>query len=312
MILLRRTAVLAASLAAASAAVFAACAVLPGDTATVLLGDHADPASVAALRHRLGTDRPLTAQYAGWAGALLRGDLGVSPVSRLPVAAQIGDRLEVTLSLALLGTLAAVALAVPLGVLAAAHHRRPLGAAASVLGQAGMAVPAFAAGILLAYVFAVRLRVLPAGGYVPFLADPGEWLRHLVLPALALGLVQGSVLSRYVRSAVLEVMREDFVRTVRAAGSTWWGALWRHGLRNAAVPVVTVLGLQIASVLAGAIVIESVFTLPGLGQLLLRAVAGRDLILVQGTVMVLVAAVLVVNYLTDLLYLLLDPRLRTS
>lgn len=304
---LRRTAVLAASLLTVSIVVFAACSVLPGDTATVLLGDQADPASVAALRHELGTDRPLLVQYADWGLGFLHGDPGRSAVSRLAIWPQISGRLEVTLNLAFFGTLIAVLLALPLGVLAT---RRRIGLPVSLLSQAGMAVPAFVAGILLAFVFAVRLRVLPSGGYVPFMQDPFQWARHLVLPALSLGLVQGAVLVRYVRAAVLEVMAQDYIRTARATGRTWWGALWRHGLRNTAVPLLTVLGLQLATVLAGAVVIESVYTLPGLGLLLLRAVSARDLLLVQSTVMVLVAAVLAINYLIDLLYVAADPRLR--
>ncbi|MFD0689951.1 ABC transporter permease [Actinomadura fibrosa] len=303
---LRRTLVMAVTVFAASVVVFAACSALPGDTATVLLGERADPASVAALRHEIGTDRPLAVQYADWATGMLGGDFGTSVVTRRPVWPQIADRLQVTASLVVTGMALAVLLAVPLGVLAS---RRRIGPLVSVFGQLGMAVPVFVAGILLSYVFAVRLRVLPAGGYAP-LGDPYQWVRHMALPALSLGLVQGAVLVRYVRGEVLEVMEKEYIRTALATGRTWWGALWHHGLRNAVVPVLTVIGVQFVVLLSGAVIVEAVFTLPGVGQMLLRAVEGRDLLLVQGVVMILIALVLVINYLVDLLCLAVDPRLR--
>lgn len=310
--LARRTGVFVLSLLAASGLVFALCSVLPGDPASVLLGVQASPEAVQRLRGSLGVDRPLLVQYADWIGGLARGDFGVSYVSKVDVGTQIGERVGVTLSLVGVGMLLAMAVAIPAGTLAALGHRRPVGGVVSVLSQLGIAVPTFWAGTLLAYLFAVQLRVLPAGGYTPLGQDPADWARHLVLPAVALALVQGAVLTRYVRSAVLEVLGEDFMRTARAVGLTRAQAVRRHGLRNAAVPVVTVLGLQLTTLLVGAIVIESVFTLPGLGKMLLQAVADRDLLLVQGTVMVLVAAVLCVNYVVDLLYVAIDPRLRTA
>jgi peptide/nickel transport system permease protein len=305
-VVLRRTLVMAATVLAASVVVFAACSVLPGDTATVMLGERGDPASVAALREATGTDRPLAVQYADWAAGMLGGDFGTSAVTRTAVWPQIEARLQVTASLVVTGMGLAVLLAVPFGVLAA---RRGTGPLMSVFSQTGMAVPVFVAGILLAYLFAVRLRVLPAGGYAS-LADPYRWARHMALPALSLGLVQGAVLVRYVRGEVLEVMEQEYIRTALATGRTWWGALWRHGLRNAAVPVLTVIGVQFAVLLSGAVIVEAVFTLPGVGQMLLRAVEGRDLLLVQGVVMILVALVLVINYAVDLLCLAVDPRLR--
>lgn len=309
---LRRLLVFAVSLWAASVATFALCAVLPGDPARVLLGLRATPESVRALRRELGTDRPLLVQYLDWVAGLPFGRFGTSYVSKVDVGSQIAERLGVTLSLVVAGMLLALVVAVPLGTLAAYGHRRVSGTLVSALSQVGMAVPAFWAGILLVFVFAVKLRWLPANGYTPLTENPLEWLRHLVLPAVALALVQGAVLSRYVRSAVLEVMREDFIRTARAVGRTTWGALIRHGLRNAAIPVLTVLGLQLTTLLVGAIVVESVFTFPGLGRMLLQAVAARDLLLVQGTVMVLVFFVLLVNLVVELLYVVVDPRLRRA
>jgi peptide/nickel transport system permease protein len=308
--LLRRVAVFIASTALAGVVVFAFMALLPGDPAEVALGVNATPDAVAALRTQFGTDRPPLVQFLEWIGGLVTGDFGTSYVTSSPIGPQIGDRLGVTLVLVLGGMVIALLIAVPTGTFAAVHHRNPLGAAISALSQAGIAMPAFLAGILLVFVFAVKAQMLPSGGYVPIGEDPGEWMRSLLLPWFSLGLVQGAVLMRYVRSAVIDVMHEDFLRTARAKGRGRMGALWRHGLRNAAIPVVTVLGLQLATLLIGAVVVERIFVIPGLGDLLLNGVAGRDLLLVQGVVMVLVAAVLLINLLVDAAYVLIDPRLR--
>jgi peptide/nickel transport system permease protein len=308
--ILTRAGVFAGSLVVASLLVFWVMTVLPGDPARVALGVNATPAAVEALRARFGLDRPLVVQYADWAGGLARGDLGVSYVSEAPIGPQLADRLAVTAWLVGAGMLVAAVVAVPVGVVMAAWHRRPAGLALSALTQLGVAVPAFLAGIIAVTVFAVRLRWLPANGWTPPSVDPAMFARQLVLPAVSLGAVQGAVLARYVRSAVLDVLREDFLRTARAKGLTLWRALARHGLRNAAVPVVTVLGLQLATLLVGAVVIERVFVIPGVGSLLLDAVANRDLLVVGDVVMVLVVVVLTVNFLVDVLYLALDPRLR--
>ncbi|WP_188193254.1 ABC transporter permease [Nonomuraea sp. SYSU D8015] len=308
--LVKRLAVLLASIAVAGVVVFAFMALLPGDPAEIALGVNATPDAVAQLRRQFGTDRPAVVQFFDWFGGLVQGDFGTSYVTSSPVGPQISDRLGVTAVLVLGGMVVALVIAVPLGTFAAVHHRNPLGAVISAVSQAGIAVPAFLAGILLVFVFAVQAQALPSGGYVPFAESPGEWLRSLLLPWLSLGLVQGAVLTRYVRSAVLDVMREDYLRTARAKGRGSTGALWRHGLPNAAIPVVTVLGLQLATLLVGAVVVERVFVIPGLGDLLLNGVAGRDLLLVQGVVMVLVAAVLLINFVVDVTYHLLDPRLR--
>jgi len=222
------------------------------------------------------------------------------------------DRLGVTLWLVGTGMLVALAIALPLGTLAAVRHRKASGTALSGLTQIGMAIPAFIAAILLVQVFAVRLRWLPSGGWTPPNQNAGEWIRGLVLPALSLGLVQGAVLTRYVRSSVLDTLGQDYLRTARSKGLRPYQALFRHGLRNAAVPVVTVLGLQLATLLIGAVVVERVFVLPGLGSMLLDSVASRDLLAVQGIVLVLVVGVLLVNFVVDVLYNVLDPRLRGS
>ncbi|SDI43098.1 ABC transporter permease [Nonomuraea jiangxiensis] len=308
--LLKRLAVLVASTAVAAVVVFAFMGLLPGDPAEIALGVNATPEAVAELRRQFGTDRAPVVQFLDWFGGLLHGDFGTSYVTSSPIGPQISDRLAVTTVLVVGGMIVALLVAVPLGTFAAVHHRNPLGALISAASQIGIAVPAFLAGILLVFVFAVQAQALPSGGYVPIAENPAEWLRGLLLPWLSLGLVQGAVLTRYVRSAVLDVMREDYLRTARAKGRGSTGALWRHGLRNASIPVVTVLGLQLATLLIGAVVVERVFVIPGLGDLLLNGVAGRDLLLVQGVVMVLVAAVLLINFVVDVAYHLLDPRLR--
>jgi peptide/nickel transport system permease protein len=309
---LRRTAVFVASIVAASVLVFLFMAVLPGDAAEVSLGTNATPEAVAAVRAEFGTDRPLPTQYVDWAGGLLTGDFGRSLISRESVTAQISDRLQVTMILVLASMVVSLLIALPLGTLAAARHQRKSGLVLSGVSQLGAAVPAFLAGILLVALFSVTLGWFPSSGWTAPDDDFVGFLRQLALPAISLGLVEGAVLTRYVRSAVLEVLREDFLRTARAKGLTRSQALVRHGLRNAAIPVVTVLGLQLAALLIGAVVIERVYVIPGLGSLLLDGVSSRDLLLVQGVVMVLVVAVLLINYVVDLLYTVIDPRLRGS
>ena len=310
--LIERTGVFLVSLVVSSVLVFAFMVVLPGDPARVALGVNASDEAVAELRNQFGLDRPLPTQYFDWLGGLLRGDLGTSYVSKVAIGPQVFDRLQVTLWLVVAGMIIALVVAVPAGTVMAARHRKVSGLALSAVSQVGVAVPAFLAGILLIMLFAVKLGWLPANGWTPPAQDPEMFLKQLILPALSLGLVQGAVLTRYVRSAVLNVLREDYLRTARAKGLRPFQALWRHGLRNAAVPVVTVLGLQLATLLIGAVVVERVFVIPGLGSLLLDGVSNRDLLLVQDVVMVLVIAVLLVNFIVDLLYVALDPRLRTA
>lgn len=307
---IQRVAILVASLFASSVLVFGFMTVLPGDPARVALGVNASDEAVAQLRTQFGLDRSLVTQYLDWVGGLLSTNLGQSYVSRADIGPQVSDRLQVSLWLVVTSMLIAAVIAIPLGALSALRHRRPSGLVLSALSQIGVAVPAFLAGILLITLFAVQLGWLPANGWTPPATDPAMFLKQLVLPALSLGLVQGAVLTRYVRSAVLDVQREDYVRTARAKGLSPAAALRRHGLRNAAVPVVTVLGLQLATLLIGAVVVERVFVIPGMGSLLLDAVAQRDLKIVQDVVMVLVVAVLVVNLVVDLLYVAIDPRLR--
>lgn len=310
--ILRRLGIFAVTLLGASILIFVVTAALPGDIAQVLLGTDATPEAVAALREQLGLDRPLPVRYLEWLGGVLTGNFGVSHLSGQPVLSLLAPRLAVTAWLVVLGIIGALLFALPAGMVAALKRRHWQGFTVNGLAQIGMAIPVFWGGILLVLVFAVWLRWLPANDYVPLRTDPVQWAAHLVLPVFTLSLVQGAVLIRYVRSAFVEVLNEDYYRTARAIGWTPTAALLRHGVRNAAVSLVTVLGLQLSAVLVGAIVVEQVFTLPGLGTLLLTAVAQRDLFVIQGTVMFLVLAVLVINAVVDFSYLLIDPRQRTG
>ncbi len=308
-----RLAGLLASLAVASILVFFVTNLLPGDVAQVILGTQATPESVAALRHQLGLDQPEWIRYLQWVGGMFRGDFGSSALTHSAVGPLILEKLSVSGPLAILAALIALTVSIPLGTLAGVRYRQLSGALISALSLGGIAIPAFWAGLLLATVFAVELHLVPAGGFPDsWTDDPLAALRSLLLPAIALGLVQGAVLTRYIRSAIVEVQREDFMRTARAKGLTRWQALRRHGFRNAAIPVVTILGIQLTSLLVGAIVIENVFVLPGLGRLLFQSVGNRDLIIVQDLVLLITATVLVVNYAVDITYRLLDPRIRST
>lgn len=310
--ILRRGLIFVVSLAAASIVVFVFMAVLPGDPARVALGTNATPEAVERLRLEYGTDRPLLVQYGDWIGGLVTGDFGRSYVTGAEIGPQIVDRFQVTLWLCVTAMLVALVIALPLGAIAATRHGTMSGTLLSGVSQVGVAVPNFLLGILLIMLFAVHLGWLPSGGWTPPAEDPGAFAQRLVLPTISLGLVQGAILTRYVRSAVVDVLREDYVRTARAKGLRPYQALVRHGLRNAAIPVLTVLALQLATLLIGAVVIERVFVIPGLGSLLLDGVGDRDLLLVQGVVMVLVLAVLLINFLVDVLYTVVDPRVRAA
>jgi len=312
--LLRRLLTFAATLAVASVLVFAVLELLPGSAAEVILGDTATPESLAALNTRLGLDRPPLVRYGAWVGGLLQGRTGNSISYDTPTAELIGERLRVTLPLAALAMAMTVLLALGLGVYAASRHHRLGDVAVMTASQVGIAVPNFWFAILLILLFAVKLQWVGAGGFPGWSEDDGgglwEGLKALLLPALALAAVQAAILARVTRSAVLEVMREDFVRTARAKGLSRRQALWRHVLRNATIPVLTVAGLQFASLVTNTVVIENVFVLPGIGRLVFQAIANRDLVVVRDVVMLLAAVVIAVSFVVDLLYALVDPRLR--
>ncbi len=307
MYVLRRVGVYLFSMLVASALVFSVMSVLPGDPALVMLGTQATPQAVEALRIELGLDRPIPVQYVDWLASAVRGELGVSVFSGQAIAPQIADRLRITVPLAVIAMVMTMLIAFPAGVYAASRHRRLGDTVVSTFSQVGLAIPAFWAGLILVSTLAVNRRWFPASGF-PGWDSPGQGLRALFLPALSLAIVQSAIITRYVRSAVLETMRDDYIRTARSKGLSWSAALWRHGLRNAAIPVVTILGLQFAALLAGTVVIESVFVLPGLGSMLLQAITRRDLLLVQGGAFVIVAFILTINLLVDIAYRFIDPR----
>ncbi len=283
--------------------------VVPGDPAQLILGTEAPPEALAGLRAQLGLDRPLPLQYLSWLGGALRGNLGVSLRHGRPVAALIAERLPVTLSLATLSLAMAVLLAVPLGVLAAVRQHTALDYGVLVFAQAGLALPSFWIGILLILLFALSWRWLPSGGYVPWGENPLQALRSLAMPVLALGLPVAGVLARLVRASMLEELARDHIRTARAKGLSEAQIIARHALRNALIPTVTLLGLQLSFLLGGSIVIENVFSLPGLGRLVLSAINNRDIPLIQGLVLFIAAMVVVINFLVDLAYTWLDPRI---
>ena len=314
--LLRRFATFVATLLVASFVVFAVLELLPGNAAEVILGDTATPESVAALQAKLGLDRPATTRYAEWIGELLRGRTARSISYDTPTAELIAERLRVTVPLALLAMTITVVLALGLGLYAASRHNTFGDLGVMAASQVGIAIPNFWFAILLILFFAVKLKWVSAGGFPGWTEDEGgglwEGLKALVLPSVALALVQAAILARVTRSAVLEVMREDFVRTARAKGLTRRQALWRHVLRNAMIPVLTVMGLQFANLITGTIVVENVFVLPGVGRLIFQAISNRDLVVVRDVVMLLAAVVVVVNFVVDVLYALIDPRLRGS
>jgi len=301
---------LAVTLFFVSVLVFVVIRVLPGDAAMIILGTEGSPEAVARLRASMGLDRPFAVQYLEWIGRAARGDLGRSIQYDVPVAGLILSRMSVTLPLTLLAAGLMVVTAVPVGVFAATRHRRWGDYLAMTLSQLGVAVPAFWAGLLLVLLFSVKLGWVQSGGFDGW--SQGVWraLRSLILPAAALGFFQFAVLARTTRSAVLEVLREEYVKTARAKGVGEGGVLFRHALRNAMIPVITVAGIQLGQLMAGSIVLETVFYLPGLGRLAIGAISARDLPVVQGVVLFVASMIVLINVAVDVLYGFLDPRIR--
>ena len=310
--LCKRILILIATLLLVSGAIFIVLHVIPGDPAQLILGIHATPETLHELRHKLALDLPLPVQYVKWIGELVRGDLGRSITYDVPIASLILSRLQVTIPLAILSLLFAVLFSIPLGVYAARHRNRPGDYGVMVFSQVGLAVPAFWAGILLILLFAVSLQWFSAGGFKPWTENPLGAFKSLLLPALSLGLIRAAVLARLTRSCMLEALGEDFVRTARAKGLNERAVVYKHALRNALIPVVTIVGLQMGELLAGAIVIENVFNLPGLGRLIFLAIGQRDLPVVQGVSLLIAFFIVIVNFAVDVVYGVVDPRIRAG
>ena len=306
----KRLMALVLTLVVASGVIFLCLEIVPGDPALYMLGLNAQEDTLAALRAELGLDMGPVARYWAWVSGMMVGDFGISYTYRTPVAEMVAERLKVSLPLAIYALTLSTAIAFPAGIWAAS--RRGRGADIAVMGvtQLGVAIPNFWFAMLMVLVFAIHLRWFTAGGFAGWEAGLGPVLKSLTLPAIALALPQASILARVMRSALLDSLNEDYVRTARAKGLSRGQALWRHALRNALIPVLTIIGLQFAFLMAGAIIIENVFYLPGLGRLVFQAISARDLIVVESVVMLLVFAVVVVNFLVDIAYALVDPRLR--
>ncbi|WP_271894544.1 ABC transporter permease [Candidatus Phyllobacterium onerii] len=298
------------TLLAASLVVFAMLEIVPGDPARLMLGMNATEDAVHNLQEQMGLNQPLAIRYFSWLGGLLTGDLGRSYTYSVPVFDLIMERVAVSLPLAAISLALSTLIALPVGIFAASKRGKFSDTLAMGVTQVGVAIPNFWFALLLVYLFAVTLRLVPAGGFPGWGAGFGVSLKSLILPSIALALPQAAILARVTRSALLEVLGEDYIRTARAKGLSKRQVLYRHALRNALIPVLTILGLQFGFLLAGTIIIENVFYLPGLGRLVFQAITQRDLIVVEGVVMLLIATLILVNLLVDLSYAIVDPRLR--
>ena len=307
---LHRLVSLLASLIVASLVVFAAVEIVPGDPERFMLGINAQPDTVAALRAELGLDRSLVERYFSWVGGLFTGDLGISYTYRSPVSEIVAERLQVSLPLAVYALVLTVVIAFPVGMLAAGCRGGAVDTLFTGATQLGIAVPNFWFALLLILLFSVNLGWFSAGGFPGWEAGLLPGLQALTLPAIALALPQASILARVLRSSLIDTLSDDYIRTARAKGLSAGQALRRHALRNAMIPVFTIIGLQFSFLIAGAVIIENVFFLPGLGRLVLQAITQRDLIVVESVVMLLVLAVILVNFVVELAYAWIDPRLR--
>jgi peptide/nickel transport system permease protein len=308
--LLKRTIVLFLTLLLVSVVIFAVLIVIPGDPAQIILGIHATPETLQKLRHQLGLDRPVVVQYLSYMKNLAIGDMGRSINYDIPIRSLIFSRLQVTIPLSILSIVFAVLISIPMGIYSSLHRNRIGDYGIMIFSQMGLAVPAFWAGILLILLFAVTLHWLPAGGFQSWKVDPMKALISLLLPALSLGLVRAAVLTRMTRSSMLEVLGEDYIRTARSKGLPKRVVAYKHAFRNAIIPVVTIIGLQAGDLMAGAIIIENVFYLPGVGRLVFEAIGQRDLPVIQGVVLFIATVIVIINFVTDIAYRYLDPRIR--
>ena len=310
--LVKRFSTLLATLVGASVVVFLVLEILPGNAAQILMGPDASPEAVQALALKLGLNLPAPERYWQWVSGLVAGNMGISYAYSTPVLELVLERLSLTMPLALMAMTFTTLLALTTGIYAASHHNRLGDVGMMGLAQVGIAVPNFWFAILLILFFSVKLQWFSAGGFAGWDEGVVQALKSLLLPAISLAVVQAAILARITRSAVLEVLREDYVRTARAKGLSRRATLWGHVLRNAMIPVITIMGLQFANLLAGTIVVENVFYLPGLGRLIFQAISNRDLIVVRNCVMLLAAMVIVVNFVVDVLYAVIDPRVKAS
>jgi len=290
--------------------VFALLYLTPGDPAAVIAGDIATVADIERIRHQLGLDQPLLTRFWSWASAVLHGDLGISIFTNLPVTQLISQRVEPTLSLALCTLIVAVLVAVPMGVIAAWKVGRLIDRLLMVFSVAGFSMPVFVLAYLLIYAFAIDLDWLPVQGYTPLREGVWPWLRHLILPSIALGTIYIALIARITRATMLEVLAQDYVRTAHAKGLAPVAVLMRHALKNAAVPIVTIIGIGIALLISGVVVTESVFAIPGIGRLTVDAIIRRDYPIIQGVILIFSAVYVLVNLAVDLSYRLFDPRIQ--
>lgn len=308
----RRAASLGLTLWAASIVIFVMIEIVPGDPASYMLGINAQPETLAALRTELGLDASPIMRYFSWVGGMLTGDLGISYTYRTPISEMVAERIWISLPLAIYAIILSCLIAFPAGIYAASYRGRKGDIGVTILTQIGIAIPNFWFAILLVLFFSIQLRWFSAGGFPGWQAGIIPSIKALSLPAIALALPQAAILTRVMRSALIDVLGEDFIRTARAKGLSFRQALWHHGLRNALIPVLTIIGMQFSFLLAGAIIIENVFFLPGLGRLIFQAIAQRDLIVVESVVFLLVFAVVLITFLVDLAFVIVDPRLRRS
>lgn len=307
---LRKLAGLLLTLLLVSVVTFAVFQVLPGNPAAVILGVDADPVQLERLQEQMGLDKPVWVRFCQWVLGALHGDLGTSYRYGQPVAGLIANALSVTVSLAVLSLLFTVLVGLPVGVFLAQHGKKPISAPVSFLSQLGLSMPSFCVSIVLIQLFSVQLGWLPSMGYVPLLQNPAGWLQSLLLPSLATAFGTSAVLCRYVRSGILQQQKEDYVRTAKSKGVPQGEILRRHVLRNSLISVLTIFGMLVADVLGGSVIVESVFSLPGIGKLIATSISTRDLPLLQGLVLYLAGIVVLCNFAVDLLYAVIDPRIR--
>lgn len=293
----------------ASLILFALLKLTPGDPVQIQLGERITAENYEALRKELGLDQPVPIQYLRWLSRVVQGDLGKSLRNRAPVSEEIASRLPATMQLGLASFVLALVVALPLGVLSAVFRRSPLGFLATAFTQVGVSLPGFFWGLVLIYIFAARLGWFPPGGYVGFGDDPQEWLKRLILPAATLSLFGAATQTRFIRSGLLDTLHQDYIRTARSKGLTEWGVIGRHALRNALIPSVTLLGLQVGAILEGAFITETIFAWPGVGRLAVQAIGSRDYPITQAVVLMAVFAFMLANLLVDIAYAYLDPRI---